>query len=277
MVKTKSPRICTLVPGCKNAVYSKKMCRSHYNKFRVLPGDVQKKVLAGDVSSLKASSRDFANVTKAKGKIDQLDSTLTKAINDKSEEMSLDDDVELESSPVLTGDSFANRKQILDAFLDNNLFGEEGQVGTLEKVKQYIINVVPSTAFKKNEYQRFLSLVAGMLRDFMDEELCTADIDDIIDYATCRVEEIRLYSYQMNRPQFALECAGQREKLAKRIEKKRENLLSRRADRKDLVKGGLSILDLAADYDERKKKVYDDEVRKLIEEEEEFTRQHPIA
>ncbi len=102
--------------------------------------------------------------------------------------------------------------------------------------------------FDKDEKTLFMNIVTTYLKDFAKEELSYTDLDDVFSLGTNKVLEFRLYKEDSSSKTFqALE------KIKKQNEALKESLATRRKDRlKDAHKAGITILDIAAQFDEKR-------------------------
>ena len=103
--------------------------------------------------------------------------------------------------------------------------------------------------FDKDEKTLFMNIVTTYLKDFAKEELSYTDLDDVFSLGTNKVLEYRLFrDSEGNSKSFqALE------KIKKQNEILKESLATRRKDRlKDAHKSGITILDIAAQFDEKR-------------------------
>ena len=110
--------------------------------------------------------------------------------------------------------------------------------------------------FNREEKTLFLNIVTTYLKDFDKDNLSFNDLDDLFALASNKVFEYRLLKDDTSAAAFT-----KLEKLKKQSETIKESLATRRKDRlKDMGKHGITILDIAADFEQ------EDAKRKLKEE-----------
>lgn len=103
--------------------------------------------------------------------------------------------------------------------------------------------------FDKEEKTLFMNIVTTYLKDFAREELSYTDLDDVFSLGSNKVFEYRLYKESGGDAKILTSL----EKLKKQNEILKESLATRRKDRlKDMYKSGMSILDIAADFDTKR-------------------------
>lgn len=138
------------------------------------------------------------------------------------------------------------------------------------KPKQMLKEIVPvKDLFNEEELEIYTSLVDIYMEDFEDDDLTSADIDDIMVLATNKILEIRLLKSSRDDVEKHLDISTSIEKLRKQTEKIKENLSARRKDRinpNDYK--GFSIVDLAVAFDQAKRGKMEAKARKLREEQE---------
>jgi hypothetical protein len=103
--------------------------------------------------------------------------------------------------------------------------------------------------FNEDEITLFLNVIITYLRDFNDEELSYTDLDDIFSLGSNKIIEFRLYKESEG----GTKIITQLERIKKQNKLLKESLVTRRKDRlKDASKTGITILDIAAQYDEER-------------------------
>lgn len=103
--------------------------------------------------------------------------------------------------------------------------------------------------FDKEEKTLFMNIVSTYLKDFAKEELSYTDLDDVFSLGSNKVFEYRLYRDSGGDAKILISL----EKIKKQNEVLKESLATRRKDRlKDAYKAGISILDIAADFDTKR-------------------------
>ncbi len=111
-----------------------------------------------------------------------------------------------------------------------------------------------SDIFNEDEIELYSKLVDIYLEDFDSEDLTSSDMDDVLDLAKNRVLEFRLLKESKDSPTKQLDTAAAVEKLAKKNEKIKESLSSRRKDRINPNEmKGFSIVDLAVAFTNEKR------------------------
>ena len=104
--------------------------------------------------------------------------------------------------------------------------------------------------FNEEELDIYNTLVDIYIKDFDEDDLSSADLDDIISLSMNRVLEIRLLKTSKDKPDRQIDISTSIEKLRKQTEKIKESLSLRRRDRLDPNEfKGLSIVDLAVAFD----------------------------
>ena len=123
--------------------------------------------------------------------------------------------------------------------------------------------------FDPSEQILYKDYLTVLLSDFNVDELSAGDIDDVISMAQMRVLEIRLLKACKDKPTKLLDASMALEKLRRDMQKTKENLGSRRRDRVSLKqRTDISIVDLAALFDNERSLILEEEERKLNEREE---------
>ena len=137
------------------------------------------------------------------------------------------------------------------------------------KPKKILKEVLPiDDIFDKDEKALYNNLVDVYIEDFDIDDLTASDMDDILDLAKNRVLEFRLLKSSKSNVSMQLDAAISIDKLAKKNEKIKESLSSRRKDRinpNDMK--GFSIVDLAVAFNNDKKIELSKRMQKLREEE----------
>lgn len=138
--------------------------------------------------------------------------------------------------------------------------------------KEMLKEVLPvADLFDDDELRIYNSLVDIYLKDFEDEDLSSGDMDDILGLAMNRVFEIRLLRTSKGNPDKQLDISNAIEKLRKQDDNLKSNLSTRRRDRINPNEfKGFSIVDLAVAFDEDKKMVLKEKIRRLKQEEEQM-------
>jgi hypothetical protein len=104
--------------------------------------------------------------------------------------------------------------------------------------------------FTGAEKKRFTGIVVQYLSDFKNEEPTAADVDDIFEIAKSDIMEMRLLQATKNDPQGHIAVSQSLEKIWKRKQISKENLASRRVDRKDSRSDlDVTIVDLVVIHD----------------------------
>lgn len=115
-------------------------------------------------------------------------------------------------------------------------------------------NIPISDIFDETEKTIYDNLVSVYLKDFDEDQLTANDMDDIMSMAMNRVLEFRLLKASKGDTAMQLDVSAAVERLRKQTEKLKDNLAARRRDRVDPRKlSGLSIVDLAAAFDDTRK------------------------
>lgn len=133
--------------------------------------------------------------------------------------------------------------------------------------KRMLKEVLPiELIFDEDEIDLYNQLVDVYLQDFDVEDLTSSDMDDILDLAKNRVLEFRLLKTGKDSAN-VLDTAGAIEKLGKKNEKIKESLSTRRRDRINPNEfKGFSIVDLAINFNQEKKRAMEEKMAKLREE-----------
>ena len=128
------------------------------------------------------------------------------------------------------------------------------------KPKKMLKEIMPvNLIFDPEELELYNNLVDVYLNDFDENDLTSADMDDVMGLAINKVLEMRLLKDSKGDSAKHIDVSNAMEKLRKQSEKMKENLSSRRRDRIDPNKyKGFSIVNLAVAFDnERKRKLMD--------------------
>jgi hypothetical protein len=138
--------------------------------------------------------------------------------------------------------------------------------------KKMLKEVLPfKDIFTEDEFEMYQDLVNVYLADFEAEDLTASDMDDIMDLAKNRVLEFRLLKESRGDATKQLDTAAAIEKLGKKNEKIKESLFSRRKDRVNPNEfKGFSIVDLAAAFNNEKKRKLSEKMQALKDEQEEM-------
>ena len=125
-----------------------------------------------------------------------------------------------------------------------------------------------SDIFREDEIEFYNKLVDVYLEDFDSDDLTSSDMDDVLDLAKNRVLEFRLLKESKNDSSRQLDTAAAVEKLAKKNEKIKESLSSRRKDRINPNElKGFSIVDLAVAFTNDKRLKLKEKAEQLKAEE----------
>jgi hypothetical protein len=128
--------------------------------------------------------------------------------------------------------------------------------------------------FTGAEKKRFTGIVVQYLSDFKNEEPTAADIDDIFEIAKSDVMEMRLLQATKNDPQGHIAVSQSLEKIWKRKQISKENLASRRIDRKDSRSDlDVTIVDLVVIHDRITARDQQAKVERLLAEVDETSEQ----
>jgi hypothetical protein len=144
--------------------------------------------------------------------------------------------------------------------------------GRLIFLPDLISGVFPTyQTLDKKERIIFNNISATYLKDFENEELSYSDMDDVFSLAMNKILELRLLKANKTKPKALADLFIPLEKLKKQSEKLKEALSNTRRDRKkQTLKTGVSILDLAAAFDEDRKKNLEIKEKELLRTETEF-------
>lgn len=134
--------------------------------------------------------------------------------------------------------------------------------------KKMLKEVLPfADIFDEDELKMYHDLVDVYTADFDLDDLSSSDMDDIMDLAKNRVLEFRLLKSSKDNSDRQLDIAAAVEKLSKKNEKIKESLFARRKDRINPNEfKGFSIVDLAINFNQEKKRKMDDKMAKLRKE-----------
>lgn len=128
----------------------------------------------------------------------------------------------------------------------------------------------------KRERVIFNNISATYLKDFENEELSYSDMDDVFSLALNKILELRLLKANKTKPKALADLFIPLEKLKKQSDKLKEALSNTRRDRKkQTLKTGVSILDLAAAFDEERKIKLEEKEKRLLKREKEFLKNRP--
>jgi len=119
------------------------------------------------------------------------------------------------------------------------------------------------------EKKRYVGVVQQFLTDFKNEEPTAQDIDDIFEIAEADIMKTRLLKAAKDSPDAIVNINQALERIHKRKQTAKENLSSRRVDRKDArASQDLNIVDLVVRYDLEQKRRDEERVADLLAEEE---------
>jgi hypothetical protein len=137
---------------------------------------------------------------------------------------------------------------------------------------ELIAGVFPTyQTLDKKERVIFNNISATYLKDFENEELSYSDMDDVFSLAMNKILELRLLKANKTKPKALADLFIPLEKLKKQSEKLKEALSNTRKDRKkQTLKTGVSILDLAAAFDEERKAKLEKKEKEILKREKEF-------
>jgi len=122
--------------------------------------------------------------------------------------------------------------------------------------------------FTPAERKRFTGIVVEYLADFKNEEPTASDVDDIFEIAKSDIMEMRLLDASRNNPEALINVNQSLERIYKRKQTAKENLSSRRSDRKDSRAGqDISIVDLVVDYDAKRRRQDEERIKTLLDTE----------
>ena len=137
---------------------------------------------------------------------------------------------------------------------------------------ELIAGVFPTyQTLDKKERVIFNNISATYLKDFENEELSYSDMDDVFSLAMNKILELRLLKVNKTKPKALADLFIPLEKLKKQSDKLKEALSNTRRDRKkQTLKTGVSILDLAAAFDEERKAKLEKKEKEILERERGF-------
>ena len=137
------------------------------------------------------------------------------------------------------------------------------------KFKNMLKDVIPiEEMFEEDELVIYQGLVDIYLNDFDPDDMSSGDMDDIMSLAMNRVLEFRLLKTSKGSADRQIDISNSMEKIRKQNDKLRENLSMRRKDRISPNEyKGVSIVDLAVAFDDDRKRVLEEKVKSLEEEE----------
>ncbi len=128
--------------------------------------------------------------------------------------------------------------------------------------------------FTAAEKKRYVGIVQQYLSDFKNEEPTAADVDDIFEIAESDIMKTRLHAAAKDSPDALVNINQTLERIYKRKQTAKENLSTRRVDRKDTrTSQDINIVDLVVRYDLEQKKIDEARVAALFEEEEKADQQ----
>ena len=157
--------------------------------------------------------------------------------------------------------------EVLDADGEDDAQAHEITVGR-KLSPELIKKLMPQRGvFTVAEKKRFTGIVVQFLADFKNEEPTAADVDDIFEIAKSDVMEMRLLQATKNDPQGHIAVSQSLEKIYKRKQSAKENLASRRVDRKDSRSDlDVTIVDLVVIHDRTEKSIQKARVDALLSE-----------
>ena len=127
--------------------------------------------------------------------------------------------------------------------------------------------------FTPGEKKRFTGIVVQYLADFKNEEPTATDADDIFEIAKSDILEMRILKATKSDPAAMIASNQALEKIYKRKQTAKENLATRRIDRKDdRASRDVTIVDLVVNYDNYQKQKEKERVAELFAEEERTTK-----
>jgi hypothetical protein len=149
--------------------------------------------------------------------------------------------------------------------------------GSFILLPELIAGVFPTyQTLDKKERVIFNNISATYLKDFENEELSYSDMDDVFSLAMNKILELRLLKANKTKPKALADLFIPLEKLKKQSDKLKEALSNTRRDRKkQTLKTGVSILDLAAAFDEERKIKLEKKEKEILEREREFLKNRP--
>lgn len=160
--------------------------------------------------------------------------------------------------------------EVMDSDADDEAQAQEITVGR-KLSPELVKRLMPQRGvLTPAEKKRFVGIVVQYLADFKNEEPTAADIDDIFEIAKSDIMETRLLQASKSDPQALISVSQSLEKIYKRKQQAKENLSSRRVDRKDSRNSAdVNIVDLIVRYDQMKKDEQRQKIADLLSEEEE--------
>jgi hypothetical protein len=164
--------------------------------------------------------------------------------------------------------------EVLDADGEDDAQANEITVGR-KLSPELIKKLMPQRGvFTAAEKKRFTGIVVQFLADFKNEEPTAADVDDIFEIAKSDVMEMRLLQATKNDPQGHIAVSQSLEKIYKRKQSAKENLSSRRVDRKDSRSDlDVTIVDLIVIHDRTEKSIQQARIDALLAEVDETSEQ----
>jgi hypothetical protein len=152
--------------------------------------------------------------------------------------------------------------------------GDDGTLQAQEIVRgrklspEMVKKLIPERGvFTTEEKRRFTGIVVQYLTDFKNEEPTASDADDIFEIAKADILEGRILKATKNDPAALIHSNQALEKIYKRKQSAKENLASRRIDRKDDRHAReVTIVDLVVNYDNEQRQLERERVEKLLEE-----------
>jgi len=152
--------------------------------------------------------------------------------------------------------------------------GDDGTTQAQEIVRgrklspEMVKKLIPEReVFTASEKRRFTGIVVQYLSDFKNEEPTASDADDIFEIAKSDILEMRILKATKNDPAAMIHSNQALEKIYKRKQTAKENLASRRVDRKDDRNAReITIVDLVVNYDNEQRQLEKQRVERLLEE-----------
>ena len=164
-----------------------------------------------------------------------------------------------------------------DEFIIPEVVADDGDDGTLQAQEivrgrklspEMIKKLIPDRSiFTASERKRFTGMVVQYLADFKNEEPTASDADDIFDIAKADMQEMRVLKATKDDPAALIHANQALEKIYRRKQSAKENLASRRTDRKDdRHSRETSIVELVVNYDNEQRQLDKLRVERLLEE-----------
>ena len=167
----------------------------------------------------------------------------------------------------------ATNPAIVPEVVGENYEDEEADVAAIvvgRKISAHLIRkLMPQRGVLTGaEKKRYIGVVQQFLSDFKNEEPTAADIDDIFEIAEADIMKSRLRKAAKDSPDALVNINQAVERIHKRKQTAKENLSTRRVDRKDSRSSqDINIVDLIVRYDLEQKKRDEERVAALFAEE----------